>query len=1006
MKKNQFKAFLFALLFLVSIGMYAQSISGTVSSEDGPLPGATIVVKGTTNGTTTDFDGNFTIAADTNAVLVVSFVGFATQEVAVAGQDQIVVTLAADNELEEIIVTGYSSQKKKEITSAVAVIGEEDFNQGTINDASQLLQGKVAGLSIYNRGGNPNEDAVIRLRGISTIGANASPLVVIDGIIGGSLANLDPNDIETINVLKDGSAAAIYGSRGSAGVILVTTKRGTTSDLLVEYSGQLSVASIAKKVEVLSGDAFRARPGSAIISPNSTDWINEVTRSAITNIHNVALSEITEKSRYRVSANFRDVQGILDKSGFNSFNARLNYSTKLFDEKLKVNFTSSYTKRDNNYSFNEALRYAVLYNPTAPVLAQNTDRTNYPAPLQTYGGYFETEGLFDSFNPRAILDQNFNIGKRSEFTYGANFNYEIVENLNVNFNIAQQESKLTNKEYYSTRSFFRGNASSPTRRGSARLFTEEKDFQLYELYGNYANTFGSIDVSITGGYSFQQENYYSYFLPVSGFPNDDIQWINKIESAQDLIDNNKIEATSDAAPDTRVIAFFGRLNLTYDDAIFFNASLRNEGSTKLGPQNRKGTFPSIGAGVDLNRYLSLNNVNLLKFRVGYGVTGSLPRDNGLAQVRYNVEALGDGGFGSNIIDDVAPNSDLKWEQKAEINVGVEFGTDRLSATVDWYSRDVTDFILLTRAPQAVIDETGRNQQWQNIGKITTTGFEIAADYDVVKNTNVNWNTGIVFTTYKSVLKEYTPDINADTGILQGNLGAPGQNDTNVILVKAGEEIGQIWGPVYSGTVDANGSPVMVDLNGDGTVNAASQGIGLNDGADFQVLGKGIPDFEIGWTNQVSYGNWELNAFFRGAFGHSLVNSFRAFYEPRIASQTSYNLINSKYADDKITTAQFSSLYVEKADFFRLDNLSLSYDFDVAGLKHFKSIKASLNAQNLFTITDYTGVDPEPALQDRGSVGNGDFLDPVDQASVLTPGIDRRYNYFTARTFTLGLNVKF
>ena len=285
MKKINLKTFFTALLLTVGLVTSAQTVSGIVTSDDGPLPGATVVVKGISNGVSTDFDGNFSNNAPADAILEISFVGFSTQDVPVNG------------------------------------VGEEEFNKGTINDASQLLQGKVAGLSIYNKGGNPNDDAVIRLRGLSTLGANASPLVVIDGIIGGSLANLDPSDIESINVLKDGSAAAIYGSRGSAGVLLVQTKKGTTDELLVEYNGQLSIASIANQVDVFSPSEFAARPTSANIG-SSTDWIDEVTRSAVTNIHNISLSEATDKSSYRISANFRDAERILDTSGFKSFNSR------------------------------------------------------------------------------------------------------------------------------------------------------------------------------------------------------------------------------------------------------------------------------------------------------------------------------------------------------------------------------------------------------------------------------------------------------------------------------------------------------------------------------------------------------------------------------------------------------------------------------------------------------------------------------------------------------------
>jgi len=284
MKKNQFKAFLSALLFFVGLGMYAQSVSGTVTSEDGPLPGATVVVKGTTNGITTDFDGNFSIAASADAVLEVSFVGFTTQEVAVAGQDQITITLATNNELDEVVVTGYGSQRQKEITAAVVKVDAEDFNQGSISDASQLLQGKVAGLQIYNRGGNPNAAATIRLRGISTVGSNAQPLIVIDGVLGASLANVDPSDIESINVLKDGSAASIYGSRGSSGVILVTTKGGKEGKVQFNYNGQFGVTSAMNTVDIMTAAEFVAAGGTDLGS--KTDWVDKVTRQAMTSIHN------------------------------------------------------------------------------------------------------------------------------------------------------------------------------------------------------------------------------------------------------------------------------------------------------------------------------------------------------------------------------------------------------------------------------------------------------------------------------------------------------------------------------------------------------------------------------------------------------------------------------------------------------------------------------------------------------------------------------------------------
>lgn len=322
----------------------AQTVSGNISDANGPLPGATVVVKGTATGTTADFDGNYSIEAGSGDVLVFSFVGYTAKEVAVGNQDTINVVLEAANELEEVVVTGYGSQKEKEITSAVVSVDEESFNKGAINDASQLLQGKVAGLSIYNKGGNPNAGATIRLRGLSTIGANSSPLVVIDGVIGASLANVDPSDIESINVLKDASAAAIYGSRGSSGVILVTTKGGKAGETQVSYNGQYSVSQIANQISLMSPDEFLAQGGRDLGS--KTDWLDAVTRDAATQIHNVSISGGAGNTSYRASLNSRDVEGILLNSGFKQINGRMNLSTRVLNDKLRIELNTSFTDRD------------------------------------------------------------------------------------------------------------------------------------------------------------------------------------------------------------------------------------------------------------------------------------------------------------------------------------------------------------------------------------------------------------------------------------------------------------------------------------------------------------------------------------------------------------------------------------------------------------------------------------------------------------------------------------
>ena len=993
MKTIQFKTFLSALLFVVSMGVYAQSVSGTVSSEDGPLPGATVVVKGTSNGTTTDFDGNFSIEAGADDVLVVSFVGFATQEVAVGGQDQITVSLAADNELEEVVVTGYGSQRSKEITSAVVKVDQEEFNRGTINNANQLLQGKVAGLSIYNRGGNPNSAGVVRLRGISTVGANVQPLVVVDGIIGASLDNVDPADIETINVLKDGSAAAIYGSRGSAGVILVTTKRGADGSASFEYNGQFAMSTRANSIDVLTADEFTS--GNFGLQGfdlgAKTDWLDVVSRDANSMIHNFSVAGGTGNTVYRLSANLREVEGILLKSGFDQFNTRASIQTTALDDKLRVSFNTSYTKREQENGFNEAFRYAVTYNPSAPIYRNNNPED----------GFFEIEGLFDSFNPYAILMQNINEGERTEFNYGLNLDYDFTEKLSATVNIANQSSMYSNREYYSPESFFRGNATSPLRRGEARFFDNKNEFKLYEVYARYNDNFGSTNLSVTGGYSYQQNNYSDKFFSLGDFPSNDFNYLNAIEVSQDLQNAGFINASSNASPDEKIIAMFARANVTIDDAIFINASVRREGSTKLGADNQWGIFPSVGLGVDLNKYLNLG-ADKFKFRVGYGVTGALPGQSGLTQPTYAIQSDALGNFSS--APSRAPNPDLKWEEKAETNIGIEYRKGKLDVTLDYYTREIKDFILEVPADVAT---TGFPSIITNAGTLSASGIELALNYDVVNNDNASYSTGIVLSNTQSTLDEFIFD-----GLTtRANLGAPGQNGTNVIKVQAGDQIGDIWGPIWNGTVgqgtpgtDSAGAPGVqdfVDVNGDGTIIAGGDQ-GQNPDADFAVLGNGIPDLELGWSNNITIGDWNINAFFRGAFGHSLVNSFRAFYEPRVATQGSYNLVNTSLANNDLTQPQFSSLYVEKADFLKLDNLTVSRKIDT-NLAGIDALTLSLSGQNLFVITDYTGTDPEPSLVDTGAADNGGGGGGSD---VLAPGIDRRNNYFFSRTFTLGVNIKF
>ncbi|TVR29732.1 MAG: SusC/RagA family TonB-linked outer membrane protein [Balneolaceae bacterium] len=980
------------LSFSDSFAQERVEVTGTVTdaADGSPLPGASVIVQGSidvtgsTIGTTTNMDGEFTIRVPESLnVLVVSFIGYISQEVEIDGRTNISIELLQDiRMLDDVVVVGYGIQDSREITSSVARVDEAQFNQGNVSDPAQLLQGKVAGLTVNNRGGNPNRASAIRLRGLSTVGANTEPLVVIDGVIGASLDNVDPSDIQSIDVLKDGSASAIYGTRGSSGVILVTTKSGLrptggeTSTVQLDYSGYVSAATVANQQPVMTASQYIEAGGNNLGAV--TDWQDLVTRTGVSNVHNIAVSGGTPQTTYRISTNFRDVNGILQNSGFNQLNARANINHRALDDRLNLTLNASTTKRERDNSFEEALRYAVLFNPTAPVFFDT-------------GEYYQAI-LFDNFNPSAIVDQNVNEGQSKSINFNFQATYDIFSDLAITANYARQFNSFTNGEYYPSTSFFRG----LNRNGLARRYFQDSDFTLFETYGTYRGSFmDRIDVATTAGYSFQEQFTEGLTLEMGNFPTDINGYYDIGLSGDRVLGNaNSVVVESFGTPNERIIAFFGRVNVTYDNGVFFSASLRHEGSTKLGPNNQWGTFPAASIGADIARYWDVDALSQLKVRLGYGVTGALPGPNGLAQDLYNYSFAG-GGTVSRVRD---ANLDLRWEEKTEINLGIDYGFygDRLTGSFDIYTRDIKDFILEVAVPTDLFPS---GSQFQNAGRLQTQGLEFLVNYDAVQGTDFFWNTGFVFDTYRTELKEFLTSQQ-----MRANLGAPGQNATNMIRVAEGERIGQIWGPVFSGEVDSNGAPIMSDINNDGRL-VVDQGSALAEDGDFTVLGNGFPDFTIGWTNQMNYRNWDLNFFFRGAFGHSLVNTYRAFYEPiDPGAINSYNRVITNKAVDGLTTSQFSSLYVEKADFVKLDNVTLGYNFDVSGINNIRRLRAYATIENAFTITNYTGIDPEPVLQDFGASDNAGRVGGTPD--VLSPGIDRRNNYFTARTFTFGINVGF
>jgi TonB-dependent starch-binding outer membrane protein SusC len=980
------------LLFLSFFQTFAQNktITGKVTnSTSAPVPGVTVQVKGQKGGVITKADGTFFLTASPKATtLVFSSIGYTTQEVAITG-DVVNLQLSESSEkLTDVVVVGYGTQKKKEITSAITSVSAEQFNKGNINDVAQLLQGKVAGLSIARPGGNPNGGFEIRLRGLSTIGSGTSPLVVIDGQIGADLNSIDPNDIKTIDVLKDGSSAAIYGTRGSAGVIIVTTKTGTRNTSTVTYNGSVSIENGARYTKHMTSGEYRnliKTLGAGTDYGFNTDWNKEITRTGISHQHNLSFSGGSEHTTYNASLNFRNTEGIAITTGFQQLNGRLNLTHKALNDKLVFNVEVSTTRKSSNLGYDNAFEYATIYNPTSPIYAQT------PAQDLAGGGYFEVSATEYS-NPVAMLKQNTNHTDLKRLNFAGSVEYEIIKGLKFLTRYAQQSTSTFNTQYSPSNAFIdRGFPTNPFglgvtgvgRHGYSYKQDDEALTQLYENTLSYQRKFNKLDASIIGGYSYQDFIYQGYALGAGNFITDLSG--QDFSTAQDIQDGKAFARSYKNG--NKLVAFFGRINLNYDNLVFLAASLRKEGSSQFGPDHKWGYFPAVSAGIDLNKLMNIPSVNTLKLRGSYGVTGALPPSSGLSELTF----IGRGNYPINgpFIATYGPNQNenaaLKWERKSEVDIGLDFAAfnNRLTGTIDYYNRTTKDLIFQATVPSppAIF-----NTAWLNVGDLKGTGFEIALNYEVLKHNKITWTTGVNFSHTHIVLSRLDPSAGSYIG--QTNLGSPGQEATQITRDYQGAEIGAFYQAVYRG-IDKNGKFLIDDGKGNAVVAS------LPTSTYKAVIGHGLPKFEMGWTNTFTYKKFDLNFFLRGSFGHDLINTERAFFENTGVSSI-YNVVKTKYFDPNIKDAQiFSSLYVEKGDFVKLDNATLGYNFNIGkkgAMSGVRNIRAFVTGHNLFTITGYTGADPEVRYSDNLN-GN-----------ILAPGIDRRSTWVLTRSFTFGVNI--
>lgn len=979
---------LFLLLTLLSFSLTAlaqQKVTGKVKDSSGePVIGASVVVKGNnTMGTITDFDGNFMLDVPAKSVLVISYIGYVTQEVPTAGKNSLEIVLKEDTKtLDEVVVIGYGTQRKGDVTSSVASVKADNFVKGAVKDVGQLIQGKVAGLAITNPNGDPTGSTQIRLRGTNTIGgANTAPLVLIDGIPG-ELGTVAPEDVESVDVLKDGSAAAIYGTRGTNGVILITTKQAKGVDInQVEYNGYVSTSLIAKKLDMLNADEFRT------LYPDQdhgadTDWIDEISRTPVSHVHNLSLMGGNSKTNYIANLNYASRQGIMKKSDFESFQGRIEVTHRMFDDKLKLKF-GLFGKKNQMESTTSGGSFrgwvygqATRRNPTDPV--RNED-----------GTWNENVSKFEYENPLALLYEAEGNVKKTQLRYNGNIVYNPIKDLTLSAVFSYIRDNM-NRGYGETLNHISALRDGLAGWSSVGAYTKME--KLMELTAQYNKEIGAHKFSVLGGYSYNETDFEELWIDNYGFQDDYFGGWHNIGIGSALKDG-KANIGSKKTP-TNLIGFFGRATYSFKNRYLLMGALRYEGASQLwGTDNAWGLFPSISVGWRITEEAFMKNQKIfddLKLRVGYGVTGSQPKDPflGVAMLKYGSYAFVNGNWVQTIVPASNPNPDLKWEEKKETNIGLDFVSwgGRLSGSIDYYNRDVDGLIYEYGVPTP---PNLYNKTMANGGTMRNRGVEVLVTVVPVQNQDFEWSTTGTFSLNSNKLISLSGSIfKSDYDYFNtGTVEYSGQvADSH--RVQVGESIGNFYGFKVV-DVDSEGRWIYEDRNGE-LVNYKDF---THAPEDKHVIGNGLPKWYAGWNNTLRYKNFDLNVTMRGAFGFQIINGGRMNYENvknsrfenRLKSVN--DLVFGKHTLSPEVEPEFNSYYVEDGDYWKIDNITLGYSFGQVG-KYIKSLRIYGSVLNALTITGYKGIDPEVSTDG------------------LTPGYDTRDRYPSVRSFTFGVNVKF
>lgn len=961
----------------------AITVSGIVKDAKGdPLPGISVQVKDSQRGTSTDAKGAFTIEVpDGESILVITGTGFAPQEIKVGSQTTISVTLQLRSaSLDEVVVVGYGKQKKGEVTSAVASVKSEDFTKGFARDAGQLIQGKVAGVAVVTASGDPNATTQISLRGSSTIMSSTQPLVLIDGIPG-ALNTVAPEDIESIDVLKDGSAAAIYGTRGTNGVVLITTRKKGSRAATISYEGQTNIQTIARKMNFLDAAGYRRGIQEGVFPANfdkgtSTDWLDEISRKPVSHQHNLTLQGGNSQTNYVASINVRQWQGFFKRSENAQLIGRADVNHSMFENKLKVNLNVIGRNRKYfnapNYAY--IYRQALIRNPTDSVY-------NY------LGRWKEDPNGYNYDNPLRPIEEVDGESVVNEMRYSANIIFSPVRNLNMKLLLSSVKETYLNG--YAENNNHRA-SDAQRRTGYASRTTDYKRDNLLEFTTDYTQNIDLHKITLLGGYSWQGVTNEGFSANNSNFPTD-LYTYNRLQSGDALTLQNNSVGMSSYKNNYKLIGFFGRLNYVFDEKYMLMASLRHEGSSKFGANYKWGNFPAVSVGWRINKESFMTNIDFLdelKLRAGIGVTGTAPDEAYLSLISLNYNSasrfLYNGTWYQPVEPVRNPNPDLRWEKKTEYNFGLDFAIlrSRISGSIDFYQRHTTDMLYSFPVP---VPPNLNGSTTANAGEMKNQGVEVLLNFDVVRQQDFQFRTNVTWAYNKNKLTSISSDPRfklANDFFDAGHTGEPIQLITH--RVQVGQPIGNFFG-YKSIDIDQNGKWIIEGKDG------KPKPIGEAKADDRKILGNGVPKHTAGVNLTFAYKNIDLAVNMRGQFGYQILNFQRMYYENPTVKE--YNMLESAldkvYGKTRLTSPlAYVSHYIENGDHWKIDNVTLGYNFNKTGSKYIRNIRVYASALNLAVITGYKGIDPEVSR-----IG-------------LDAGNDSRDKYPTMRTFTLGVNMNF